>query len=52
MQCDFCASPLAETQPDNLALLDHLRQRKACNEQYAYLLENLRSSWTLNMSGG
>lgn len=52
MQCDFCAEALPETDPANLALLGHLRERVACNEQYGYLLENLRTSWTRNMSGG
>lgn len=52
MRCDFCAGPLGDSEPANLALLAHLRQNGACNEQYGYLLDNLRTSWTRHMSGG
>lgn len=52
MQCDFCDSRLTDAEPPNLALLAHVRQNAACNEQYGYLLENLRTSWTPTMSGG
>lgn len=52
MRCDFCASTLPETDPENLALLDHVAQREDCHEQYGYLIENLNASWTRNMSGG
>lgn len=52
MRCDFCAQSLPETDPQNLALLDHVRDKRECNEQYNFLLENLRTSWTRNMSGG
>jgi len=52
MQCEFCASTLPETDPENLALLQHLAKQQACNEQFGYLLENLNTSWTRAMSGG
>ena len=52
MRCEFCESSLPETDPANLALLQHVAQRQECNEQYEYLLENLNTSWTRNMSGG
>ena len=52
MHCEFCASNLPETDPENLALLEHITQRQECNEQYGYLIENLNASWTRNMSGG
>ncbi|HUR70039.1 MAG TPA: hypothetical protein VM370_12400 [Candidatus Thermoplasmatota archaeon] len=52
MNCEFCASELPETHPANLALLDHMVLSQPCNEQYGYLLDNLRASWTRNMSGG
>ena len=52
MQCEFCASDLPDTDPENLALLQHIAQRQDCNEQFGYLLENLDASWTRNMSGG
>lgn len=52
MQCEFCDSSLPETDPANLALLQHIQQRQECNEQYGYLIENLNTSWTPNMSGG
>lgn len=52
MRCDFCSSSLPDAEPDNLALLQHVKESKACNDQYVFLLENLRTSWTRNMSGG
>lgn len=52
MHCEFCASSLPETDPENLALLQHIARRPACNEQYGFLIENLNTSWTRNMSGG
>lgn len=52
MHCEFCASNLPETDPENLALLQHITERQECNEQYGYLIENLNTSWTPNMSGG
>lgn len=52
MNCEFCTSALPETNPENLALLEHIVQSQRCNEQYGYLLENLDASWTRNMSGG
>lgn len=51
MRCSFCASDLPDREPENVVLLDHLAKSRACGEQYGYLLENLRNSWTLNMSG-
>lgn len=52
MHCEFCAAPLPDAEPENLALLAHVQQSRPCHEQFDYLLENLRSSWTVNMSGG
>lgn len=53
MHCEFCESPLPEgEQPENLALLGHVEESEECRQQYGFLLENLRSSWTANMSGG
>lgn len=52
MHCEFCASSLPESEPENLALLQHISERQECNEQYGYLIENLHASWTRNMSGG
>lgn len=52
MHCEFCASSLPDTDPENLALLRHIGERQDCNEQYGYLIENLNASWTPNMSGG
>ena len=50
--CEFCESPLVAEVPENVALLDHIRGSPECNEQYAYMLDNLRASWTVSMSGG
>ena len=51
--CEFCATPLSATgEPENVALLGHVQQSAECGRQYEYLLDNLRSSWTRNMSGG
>ena len=52
MHCEFCDQTLSDAEPENLALLRHVGERRACGEQYRFLLENLRSSWTLAMSGG
>lgn len=53
MHCEFCETPLSVTeQPENLALLGHVRDSEECGRQYDFLLENLRASWTSNMSGG
>lgn len=52
MRCDFCDSKLPDVEPANLALLRHVGERKDCNEQFGYLLENLNTSWTKAMSGG
>lgn len=52
MLCEFCASPLPTTDPANLALLQHIGEKRECHEQFGYLIENLNTSWTLNMSGG
>lgn len=52
MNCEFCDETLAREEPENVALLTHVKDNADCQEQYGYLLENLRSSWTVNMSGG
>lgn len=52
MRCEFCSSPLPVEEPENLALLGHVRQSGECGRQYGFLLENLRTSWTRSMSGG
>lgn len=52
MQCEFCAEQLPGSEPENLALLAHVGESEACNEQFQYLLENLQTSWTPSMSGG
>ena len=52
MHCEFCDEALPDVEPENLALLEHVREREDCNEQFGYMLENLDSSWTKNMSGG
>ena len=51
--CEFCASPMgAAGEPENVALLGHVAASAECGRQYEYLLDNLRASWTRNMSGG
>ena len=52
MDCEFCHEALPDVEPENLALLTHVAEREACNEQFGYLLENLDASWTRAMSGG
>lgn len=52
MRCEWCGSALPETEPDNLALLGHVRESRACRDQFGYLLENVNASWTRAMSGG
>lgn len=52
MNCEFCESTLTDQEPANVALLVHVQERRDCNEKFEHLLENLRSSWTPNMSGG
>jgi hypothetical protein len=52
MRCEFCNQALPDSLPDNIALLSHVAARQDCNEQFGYLLENLRASWTPAMSGG
>lgn len=52
MHCEFCNSKLSVAEPENVALLQHVRERKDCNDQFGFMLDNLRSSWTRNMSGG
>jgi len=52
MDCEFCAAALPTNEPENIALLDHVRHNAPCEEQYSYMLDNLRDSWTVNMSGG
>lgn len=50
--CEFCETPLGTADPENVALLGHVEASTECGRQYEFLLENLRSSWTSNMSGG
>lgn len=52
MHCEFCEASLPDVEPENLALLQHVSESEACNEQFGYLLENLDRSWTKAMSGG
>lgn len=52
MHCDFCAKPLSESEPANLALLAHVKTSNGCQEQFDFLIENLNTSWTRAMSGG
>lgn len=52
MRCEFCNSSLPAVEPENVALLRHVRESRACDQQFQFMLENLRSSWTRNMSGG
>lgn len=52
MHCEFCATELPGREPENLELLMHVQQNAECGQQFNYLLENLRASWTRNMSGG
>jgi len=52
MHCEFCDSDLTDAEPENVALLDHVKESEACNEQLGYALENLQASWTPAMSGG
>lgn len=51
MRCEFCDTDLTD-EPANVALMSHLGESRACNEQFDLHLENIRSSWTRNMSGG
>lgn len=52
MQCEFCASELPDVEPENLALLEHVKENQECNEQLGYAIENISTSWTRAMSGG
>lgn len=52
MDCEFCQERLPSVEPENVALLEHVRLSRACRDQFGFLLENLRTSWTRNMSGG
>lgn len=52
MECEFCLGELPREEPENVALLQHVQASQTCQEQYGYLLDNLRSSWTASMSGG
>lgn len=52
MHCEFCDTTIKSDQPENVALLQHVAANDTCGQQYDYLLQNLRSSWTPNMSGG
>lgn len=52
MRCEFCDATLPSQEPENVVLLEHVRQNEGCHEQFQYALENIRSSWTANMSGG
>ncbi len=52
MECEFCHTNLPGSAPENVLLLNHVRANKTCDRDYRFLLENIRSSWTVNMSGG
>lgn len=52
MHCEFCARTIAAGEAENVVLLRHVDDSASCREQYGYLLENLRASWTPAMSGG
>lgn len=52
MECEFCNTSLPAHEPSNVALLQHIQTNDDCQEQYDYMLTNLRDSWTVNMSGG
>lgn len=52
MRCEFCASDIQGEEPENVALMVHVAESEGCQQQFEYYLENLRSSWTPNMSGG
>lgn len=52
VECEFCDSPLALEEPENVALLAHLKTSPDCNEQFGYMIENVHASWTPSMSGG
>lgn len=52
MHCEFCERPIAPGEAENVGLLRHVKESRACGEQFGYLLENLRASWTPAMSGG
>lgn len=52
MHCEFCNTSLSAAEPANVALLQHVGEQQDCREQFGYMLDNLRSSWTRNMSGG
>jgi hypothetical protein len=52
MHCEFCNKALPDADPENIALLNHVARSEPCAEGYDHLLQNLNTSWTLNMSGG
>ena len=52
IHCDFCETALPNEEPANLALIAHIQENQECNEQFNFMLDNLRSSWTRHMSGG
>lgn len=52
MRCEFCERQIAPGEAENVVLLRHVNESAACGEQFRYLLENLRVSWTPAMSGG
>lgn len=52
MHCEFCEVALPAAEPENVAFLQHVEENTDCGEQFGFALENLRSSWTPNMSGG
>lgn len=52
IECSFCAEARVGNVPRNVELVEHLRARPECRENFTYLVENIRSSWTLSMSGG
>lgn len=51
MDCEFCEASLDGAEPENVTLLRHVETSAGCRAQYTFMLENLRASWTLQMSG-
>lgn len=52
MLCEFCDEQLPTVEPENIALLAHVRAKAYCGEQFDFMIENLNASWTDAMSGG
>jgi len=50
-QCEFCAASLETDEPENVALLTHLVDSAACQEQFVFMIDNLHASWTISTSG-